>query len=232
MDQLFARLSVALEGSALIALFAALAWGVLSVILSPCHLATVPLIVAFVGGGSVGQPRRRAIVLSGAFASGMFTALALVGVIFAVAGHALQRYRAWGSYATAVILIAAGLSLLGLLPGNFQGLKPWAPERKGALAALAAGLFVGLGLSPCTLAYVAPILGVTFGAGATHATFGWVLLLAFAVGHCSVVAVAGVSTGMVQRFLDWNERSRGALVLKKVCGGLLLVGAATLFYTA
>jgi cytochrome c-type biogenesis protein len=37
---------------------------------------------------------------------------------------------------------------------------------------------------------------------------------------------------MVQRFLDWNERSRGALVLKKVCGGLLLVGAASLFYTA
>jgi cytochrome c-type biogenesis protein len=73
---------------------------------------------------------------------------------------------------------------------------------------------------------------VTLGAGATHATFGWVLLLAFAIGHCSVVAVAGVSTGMVQRFLDWNERSRGALVLKKVCGGLLLVGAASLFYTA
>jgi cytochrome c-type biogenesis protein len=232
MDHIFARLSVALEGSALIALFAALAWGVLSVILSPCHLATIPLIVAFVGGGSVGQPRRRAVVLSGAFASGMFVALALVGVVFAVAGHALQRYRAYGSYATALILLAAGLSLLGLLPGSFQGLKPWAPERKGALAALAAGLFVGIGLSPCTLAYVAPVLGVTLGAGATHAVFGWVLLLAFAVGHCAVVAVAGVSTGMVQRFLDWNERSRGALVLKKVCGGLLLVGAATLFYTA
>ena len=89
MDQIFARLSVALEGSALIALFAALAWGVLSVILSPCHLATIPLIVAFVGGGSVGQPRRRAIVLSGAFAGGMFIALAAVGVLFAFVGHAL-----------------------------------------------------------------------------------------------------------------------------------------------
>jgi cytochrome c-type biogenesis protein len=232
MDSIFAHLSTALEGSAVIALVAALGWGVLSVLLSPCHLATIPLIVGFVGAGAPGARRGSAAVISGMFALGMFFALAIVGALVAGVGHAFQEWRRPGAYATAIVLLAAGLHLLGLIPLPLKGLTLRSVERKGRVAAFSAGLFLGIGLSPCTLAFLAPVLGAALGAAASRAVYGFALLLAFAVGHCAVVAVAGASTGLAQRYLDWNERSRGVTVLKAVCGVLLLVGASSLIYAA
>ena len=232
MNEVFTRLSTALQGAGLIALAAALGWGVVSVLLSPCHLATIPLIVGFVGGAGAGGKRDKPAVISGLFALGMFLALAVVGALIAVVGQALQEWRRVGGYATAVILLVAGLHLLGLIPLPLSGLSVSAIKRKGRLAALAAGLFLGIGLSPCTFAFLAPVLGAALGAAAGSAVYGFALLLSFAVGHCSVLAVAGASTGLAQRYLDWNERSRGPAILKAVCGALLLLGAASLVYTA
>ena len=48
MEQLFTNLSHAVEGAPLIALAAAVVWGILSIVLSPCHLASIPLIVGFI----------------------------------------------------------------------------------------------------------------------------------------------------------------------------------------
>ena len=48
MESLFQTLTHAVEGSATFALGAAFAWGVLSLVLSPCHLASIPLIVGFI----------------------------------------------------------------------------------------------------------------------------------------------------------------------------------------
>jgi cytochrome c-type biogenesis protein len=48
MQELFTSLTHAVEGSPLIALSAALIWGILSILLSPCHLASIPLIVGFI----------------------------------------------------------------------------------------------------------------------------------------------------------------------------------------
>jgi cytochrome c-type biogenesis protein len=232
MDQIFTRLSTALQGSGTIALLAALAWGALSVLLSPCHLATIPLIVGFVGGAGAGAKRDKPAVISGLFALGMFLALAVVGGLVAVLGQAQQGFRQVGSYATAIVLLAAGLHLLGLIPLPLTGLNVGAIKRKGRVAALSAGLFLGIGLSPCTFAFLAPVLGAGLGAAASSAVFGFALLLAFAVGHCSVIAIAGASTGLAQRYLDWNERSRGPAALKAVCGVLLLLGAGSLVYMA
>jgi cytochrome c-type biogenesis protein len=47
-----------------------------------------------------------------------------------------------------------------------------------------------------------------------------------------VIVLAGTSTELVQHYLNWNERSRGADILKKVCGALVLLGGLYLIYTA
>ena len=59
-----------------------------------------------------------------------------------------------------------------------------------------------------------------------------VLLCAYGVGHCSVIVAAGTSTGLVQRYLNWTEQSKGALILRRVCGVLVLVGGVYLIYLA
>ena len=52
------------------------------------------------------------------------------------------------------------------------------------------------------------------------------------MGHCSVIVLAGTCIEMVQRYLDWNEKSRGVKVLKYVCGVLVLLGGLHLIYAA
>ena len=105
-------------------------------------------------------------------------------------------------------------------------------KRKGALAAFILGLVFGIALGPCTFAYMAPMLGVTFKLAATNLAYGVILLLVYGLGHCSVIVLAGTFTELVQRYLNWNEKSSGALILKKVCGVLVLIGGLWLVYVA
>lgn len=79
---------------------------------------------------------------------------------------------------------------------------------------------------------MAPMLAVTFKLAATNVPYGLLLLLLYAVGHCSVIVLAGTSTEVVQHYLDWNEKSRGAVILKRICGVLVFLGGLYLIYTA
>lgn len=72
-----------------------------------------------------------------------------------------------------------------------------------------------------------PLLGVAFrNAGSQPgATVG--LIGAYAVGHTAVIVLAGTFANLVQRWLDWNERSSGTKIVRVVCGVLvILVGIA------
>jgi cytochrome c-type biogenesis protein len=79
---------------------------------------------------------------------------------------------------------------------------------------------------------MAPMLGVTLRVASTNLAYGVLLLAVYGVGHCSVIVLAGTFTEMVQRYLDWNERSRGAVVVKRVCGGLVILGGVYLLFWA
>jgi cytochrome c-type biogenesis protein len=94
------------------------------------------------------------------------------------------------------------------------------------------GLLFGAALGPCTFAYMAPMLGVTFRLSADTPLYGASLLGAFGLGHCAVIAAAGTSAGAVQRYLSWGERSRGPELLRKACGILLLLGGLYMIYLA
>jgi cytochrome c-type biogenesis protein len=76
------------------------------------------------------------------------------------------------------------------------------------------------------------MLGVTFSLGADRMLFGAALLLAYGIGHCAVIVLAGTFTEVIQKYLNWTERSQGALVLKKACGFLVILGGVWMIYTA
>jgi cytochrome c-type biogenesis protein len=111
-------------------------------------------------------------------------------------------------------------------PGNV-GIK-----RKGALAAFILGLVFGVALGPCTFAYMAPMLAVTFKTATTNLFYGILLLLAYGIGHCSVIIFAGTCTEIIQYYMDWNEKSKGIIILRKICGVLVLISGLYLIYTA
>ncbi len=232
MDELLFGLDDALSSSAFLALGAAVTWGVISVLLSPCHLGTIPLVVGFVGAGNKAVGRWRGATLAFSFAGGMLLAIAVVGLAVVGLGQAVKGFGAVTNYVIAGVFLLAGLHLVGLLPLPMSGLSIRRFQRRGVLAAAFLGLVVGIGLSPCTFAFLAPILAVTFGSAATRPVFGYTLLLAFGVGHCGVIGFAGSSIGFVQRYLDWNSSSKALMRVKVVCGCLVLVSAGVLIYTA
>jgi cytochrome c-type biogenesis protein len=231
LEQLFIMLSRAIEGSAGLALSAAFAWGVLSILLSPCHLASIPLIVGFIDEqGRIST--RRAFSISLLFSVGILVTIGLIGVITAAAGRMLGDVGRYGNYLVAVVFFVVGLHLLGVIPMPGSGPGQVGMKRKGLLAALILGLVFGVALGPCTFAYMAPMLGVTFKLASTNLAYGILLLVLYGIGHCSVIVLAGTFTEVVQRYLNWNERSKGAVILKKVCGVLVLLGGVYLIYTA
>lgn len=230
MGGLFTSLSHAIEQAPAIALLAAFAWGLISVALSPCHLAGIPLIIAFISGGTAGG--RRAFALSTMFALGVLVTLAAIGFITAAAGRLAGDIGPVGKIIVTALFVLVGLQLLGVIPLQWGTLTKAPTGRKGLFAALLLGLIFGAAVGPCTFAYMAPVLTVAFGVAATAFIYALALLAAFALGHCAVLVLAGTFSGAVQRYLNWNERTKGAIILRKVCGVLVLAGAAYTIYTA
>lgn len=231
MEQLFTQLSRAVEGAPWLALSAAAAWGVLSILLSPCHLASIPLIVGFIS--EQGQVTvRRAFWTATLFAVGILITIAAIGAITAAAGRMMGDVGCYGNYIVALIFFAVGLHLVGVIPMPWSGPGQVGIERKGLVAAFILGLVFGIALGPCTFAYMAPMLAVTFKLASTAPLYGAILLLAYGVGHCAVIVAAGTSTELVQRVLNWNEQSKGLAALKIVCGILVMLGGVWLIYTA
>lgn len=229
LNELFTTLSRAVEGTALIAIGASVVWGILSILLSPCHLASIPLIVGFINGqGQIST--RRACGIATLFAVGILITIAAIGAITAGLGRLMGDVGPYGNYFVAVIFFLVGLHLLDVIPLSFGGAGQVNMKRKGLLAAFILGLIFGIAIGPCTFVFMAPMLGVTFKLADTNISYGILLLLMYGIGHCSVIVFAGTFTEIVQRYLNWNEKSKGTLVVKKVCGVLVLLGGLYLIY--
>jgi cytochrome c-type biogenesis protein len=231
MQELFTTLTHAVESTPLVALSAAFVWGILSIILSPCHLASIPLIVGFIDEqGKIST--KRAFFISTLFAVGILITIAAIGAITAAAGRMMGDVGRYGNYFVALIFFVVGLHLLGVIPMPLSGPGKVGMKMRGLLAALILGLVFGIALGPCTFAYMAPVLAVTFKVAANNLIYGIALLFVYGIGHCSVIVLAGTFTEVVQQYLNWNEKSRGADILKKVCGALVLIGGLYLIYIA
>jgi cytochrome c-type biogenesis protein len=231
MQQLFENLTHAVEGTAVIALAASFVWGVLSILLSPCHLASIPLIVGFIDEqGKIST--KRAFWISFLFAAGILITIGLVGAVTAAAGRLMGDVGKYGNYFVAAIFFLVGLHLLDVIPMPFSGPSKIGIKSKGLLAAFLLGLIFGIAIGPCTFAYMAPMLAVTFKVASTNIVYGILLLVSYGLGHCSVIVFAGTFTEIVQHYLNWNEKSKGAVILKKICGVLVLAGGLYLIYTA
>ena len=231
MVDLFETLGDAVEGAAGPALAASLAWGVVSVILSPCHLASIPLIVAFINGqGRI--PYRRAFLISSLFGVGILITVAAIGVATALAGRMVGDIGTIGIDIVAIVFFVVGLHLVGLIPMPWSGPGQVRMKRRGPLAAFILGLVFGIALGPCTFAFMAPMLGVVLTLAGERPIYSSLLVVAYGIGHCAVLIAAGTFTDAVQRYLNWNERSHGATWLRRICGLLVIAGGVYLLWKA
>jgi len=220
LEQILTSLSNGLDQSLGWALLAAFAWGVVSIVFSPCHLASVPLIVGFIStqeNASTGRAFRLSLV----FSLGVLASIALIGVITASLGRMFGDLGAIGNVAVAVVFFAFGLYLMDLLPLHWTSLFPSTTRLRGMPGALGLGLVFGIGLGPCSFAFLAPLLMVVFGEAQANYALAVGLVGAFALGHCGVIVLAGTAAQKAQTVVSWGGRSGVTRWVRRGCGALV-----------
>jgi cytochrome c-type biogenesis protein len=231
LESIFTWLTTALSEQFGIALVAALGWGVASILLSPCHLSSIPLVIGYISSqGREGLKRSYSLAL--VFALGILITIGLIGAITASAGRMMGDVGVWGNIIVAAVFFVVGLYLMDIISLTWGGIIPNSLHAQGWKGALLLGLVFGIGLGPCTFAYMAPVLGVVFSVATTDPLRGLSLIAAFGVGHCAVIAGAGGAAGTVQKYLNWTEQSKGATYLKRGAGALVMLAGVYYVYTA
>ena len=223
IDQLFTNLTIALSGSLVIASVAAFAWGALSILLSPCHLSSIPLVIGYISSqGPVRVKSSFSLALN--FAVGILITIAIIGLITASLGRLLGDVGYWGNWLVALVFIVVGLYLMDILKLDWNTLNVGNNRPGGLWGAFVLGLVFGVGLGPCTFAFFAPVLGVVFQTANDNWWKAILLISAFGIGHCTIIVSAGSFTTLVQSYLNWTEDSRKATYIKRFAGFLVLLG--------
>lgn len=218
-----------LVGSTMYALIGSFLWGMVSVMLSPCHLASIPLIVAYVGGQHVQVNPRQAAAYSVAFSVGLFVSIALVGIVCALLGRMLGDVGMFWEVLIGGVLIWVALGMLGVESCSMSGSILTRLNFKGLSGALGLGLAYGILSGTCTFGFIAPILAII--TVQAKIVTGIALILVFALGHCIPIVIAGSSTAAVKGVLE-NSSWQGASLLFRKGAGVVIILLGVYFITS
>lgn len=231
IDNLFNAFSEALMGNIYLALLGSFGWGVLSILLSPCHLSSIPLIIGYISSRGINTVKS-SLLVSLVFTSGIFLTIAVIGLITASLGRLIGDVGAFTNFIIAGVFFVIGLYLLDIIKLDWNKIPLTETKAKGLGAAFLLGLIFGIGVGPCTFAYMAPVLGVVFETAQTNVFTASLLLAAFGIGHCSLIVLAGVFTGKVQSYLNWSDSNKTITWIKRMCGVLVILGGVYQVYNA
>jgi cytochrome c-type biogenesis protein len=123
IEKVFIILTTAVQEVPLLAVGAAFLRGLLSMVLSPCHLSSIPLIVGFIDRqGRIST--RQAFLIASAFSAGLVVSIAVIGTITALAGRMMGDVGRYGNYGVAFVFFLVGFTFATLSPRHGP-----APER-------------------------------------------------------------------------------------------------------
>jgi cytochrome c-type biogenesis protein len=219
LETIFLTVNEWIAGSTAIAALGCFLWGMISVVFSPCHLASIPLIIAYVGGQQQILKPREAGYYSLVFSSGLFITIAMVGIICALLGRMLGDVGNYWQILVGLALVWVALGMFGVEKCSMSGSLLYRFNLKGIFGAFVLGLAYGVLSGSCTFGFIAPILAII--TIQQKVATGLLLITLFAIGHCLPIVVAGSSTASVKRLVEnshwqgagnWFRRAAGAVI--------------------
>jgi len=214
------------QGNPLLALGAVFLGGLLSAS-SPCVLAILPLVIGYVGGASGGD-QKKSIAYSLLFALGLAITFTILGAIAALLGQLFgQVGRAW-YWVVGLLVIAMGLSMMGLFQVSIPLPMSMQPKTKGGLGAFLVGLLFGIASSPCATPVLVVIL--TYVAAQGKVVYGILMLFVYAIGHVALIIVAGISAGFVQKWVESRGATQFSVWTKRIFGALVVYAGGYILY--
>lgn len=216
-----------LQGKQAFAILLVFAAGILSAA-SPCVLAAIPLIIGYVGGYSEGNTRKAALY-SFVFVLGLSTTFTVLGAAASAAGRFLAFTGQWLPIVFSAIAVLMGLHLMGIIPISMPFQRTREVKTKGLPGALMLGLLTGAVSSPCATPVLAVILAYVTTEG--NVLYGALLLFVYAVGHCALIFLCGLSVGLTERIVNSRGLKNVSLHAKRVSGFVLVVTGLYIGFT-
>lgn len=209
---------------------ASFVWGLASILLSPCHPASVPLMAGYAArdAGQAADPRtagRRAAICGVVFTAGLFLSIAAVGAVCALLGVLLGTVPRALAFCIGLLFIVLGLQTAGFSRLPIRPIVPARFQLAGPFGALVLGAGYGILSGPCTFGFLAPVFAAA--ALPDSQAAGAVLLLAFGAGHCLPIAAAGTSTALCSTYLSNRFADFAQNTGRKTAGLLIAAAGAT-----
>lgn len=219
LNNIFMTINGWMMGDLLLAAVGCLLWGVVSVALSPCHIASIPLIVSYVAGQERALETKDAALCAVIFSIGLFITIATLGIICSLLGSMLGQVSPYWTVLVGALLIWIALDMWGVAKCSVSGSLMGRIKIKGLVGALVLGLAYGILSGSCTFGFIAPILAII--SVQQKVLIGIVYIVLFGIGHCIPIAIAGSSTAKVMKLLESSTFHEGSLWFRK-CAGLVI----------
>ena len=219
METIFNNIQQIIQNQHGLAFVAVFVGGLISAA-SPCVLAAIPLIIGYVGGYSEGN-KKKAALFSLIFVLGLSLTFTLLGAAASFMGQFFGFMGRWLYIGLAAIAVLMGLQLMGIIsiPLPFQ--KTRQVRTKGLVGAFLLGMLTGTVSSPCATPVLAVILAYVSTQG--DMMYGGSLLFVYAIGHCALIFIAGLSVGITESIISSSGAHNFSLYAKKFSGALLVL---------
>jgi cytochrome c biogenesis protein CcdA len=218
METLLNHLSQSLSGNPFLAYLGVFVGGILSSS-SPCVLATIPLVIGYVGGCSGGD-RRKAVLYSLTFIFGLSITFTILGAVASFIGGLFGVVGRTWYFVVGGIAVVIGLQLIGLYEWNLPVPVHFQSKQRGMLGAFLLGLIFGIVSSPCATPILVLIL--TFVASKGEILYGTSLLFVYAIAHCALIFLAGTAAGFAESFIKSRGISNITNFGKKIGGSIVV----------
>ena len=223
MDQMLLTVNSWMTAGTTLAALGCFLWGMISVVLSPCHMASIPLIVSYVAGQDKTLKARHAANYAVVFTLGLFITIALVGIICSLLGRMLGEIGPYWTILVGAILIWVALDMLGVAWCSMSSGLLGRFRIRGLPGAFLLGLAYGVLSGSCTFGFIAPILAII--TIQQKVVTGLIFIVLFGMGHCIPIAIAGSSTATVKRLLASSSFQEGGLWFRRCAGiGIGMLG--------
>lgn len=212
----------------LLTLLSAFLAGIVS-FLSPCVLPIIPGFLAYLAGGSKGEPRRSDVFLNSVFfVLGFSVVFAILGVLLntALKGASFE-VQIWLARLGGLVVIFFGLFLVGLIHVPFlereHKMAVHTKFNSKYLTSFFFGLAFAAGWTPC----VGPALGAIIGLAASAPGQAFILFLVYALGLGIPFLIVGAFTAQATVFI--SKYGNALNYINKIFGVILIILGVLVF---
>lgn len=186
---------------------------------TPCSLATVPSVIAYVGASSKANPGK-AFRLSAVMALGMAVTFAIFGSLASAIGHFMHDAGHWWSVLLGILMILMALQIWGVIHIIPHAHMEEKASRKGYVGAFLIGMLNGVFASHCATPVMIALLTMVAKAGGSM-LWGIFLMAVYAIGHSILLMAAGTSYSVVEKWIE-NPRFEAAGKWLRVIMGVVI----------